>query len=450
MDRILYYSTNRLSPHITFQEALIKGLAPDGGLYMPGRIPKIKKSEFNNFRESSYPEIASAVLWKFLEGEMRKSTLDNICEEAYNFKPLLETIEPDLSIMRLDSGPTASFKDFAACLMARLIKHFNEETEKKIVILTATSGDTGSAVANAFLGMEGIRVVLLYPEKEVSDLQRKQMTTLGENVTALAVDGKFDDCQLMVKAAFKDRDLESLTLSSANSINIGRLLPQMIYYFYAVSRLSHSDEELIFSIPSGNFGNMMGGVLAREMGLAIGKFVIAVNENDEFSKYLLDGTYTKIEPSIDCISSAMNVGHPSNLVRLIDIYGGRMNEAGLISRKPRLLNLKKDLWSVSISDKLTMETIRNVWDQFNVLLEPHGAVAWAGLELYNIKKGYDKSIHKVIIETAHPSKFPEIIKQVLGFQPEVSKSLMSLADKKENIRIIPANYAALKEYLLAI
>ncbi len=450
MDRLLYYSTNRLSPNITFQEALIKGLAPDGGLYMPGRIPKIKKSEFNNFRESSYPEIASAVLWKFLEGEMRKSTLNNICGEAYNFNPLLESIAPDLSIMRLDRGPTASFKDFAACLMARLIKHFNKESEKEIIILTATSGDTGSAVANAFLGMEGIRVVLLYPEKEVSDLQRKQMTTLGKNITALAVDGKFDDCQRMVKAAFNDRDLESLTLSSANSINIGRLLPQMIYYFYAVSRIQVDYKKLFFSVPSGNFGNLMGGILAREMGLPVDKFITSVNKNDEFPSYLRNGTYKKIDPSLNCKSSAMNVGHPSNLARLIDIYGGNMNEEGNISLSPDMHRIRKDIWSVSISDKLTKETIRRVWDQYKVLLEPHGAVAWAGLELYSMNEGYDKSIHKVIIETAHPSKFSETIEQVLGFQPEVSKALMSLAAKEEDIRRISASYGTLKEYLLAI
>ncbi len=224
----------------------------------------------------------------------------------------------------------------------------------------------------------------------------------------------------------------------------------MIYYFYAASRIQVDYKKLFFSVPSGNFGNLMGGILAREMGLPVDKFITSVNENDEFPSYLQNGTYKKIDPSLNCISSAMNVGHPSNLARLIDIYGGNMNEDGIISLSPDMLRIRRDIWSASISDKLTKETMRRVWDQYKVLLEPHGAVAWAGLELYNIKEGYDKSIHKVIIETAHPSKFPETIKQVLGFQPEVSKALMSLAAKKEDICRIPASYGTLKEYLLAI
>lgn len=445
---MLYYSTNRLSPEVDFREALIRGLAPDGGLYLPERVPRLAREEISNFKEYSYPEIATSVLWNFLKDEIERDTLEGLCKSAYNFDIPLEEVMPGFSIMRLDQGPTASFKDFAARLMAGLMSYFLAEKENEITILTATSGDTGSAVANAYFEVPGIKLIVLFPENEVSELQRKQMTTLGSNITALSVNGKFDDCQRIVKKAFTDPELEKYNLSSANSINIGRLLPQMLYYFYAASRLVNSNEELIISVPSGNFGNVMGGMLAKQMGLPIRKFIISVNGNDEFPQYLKSGLYSKIEPSKNCLSSAMNVGHPSNLARLIDTYGGMMDEWGNISVDPDIAKIKNDLWSCSISDKLTVETIRSVWKQYNILLEPHGAVAWAGLIRYLNIEGQENGIQKVILETAHPAKFPLSINDALGKVPDIPDSLKGLEDKSESFERISSDYIDFKKYLL--
>ena len=253
--------------------------------------------------------------------------------------------------MRLDQGPTASFKDFAARLMGRLINYYLRLEKKQLLILTATSGDTGSAIANAFYGLDNIQVLVLFPEKEVTPRQRKQMTTLGGNVSIIAVDGKFDHCQALVKEAFSDPELGHLPMSSANSINIGRLVPQIVYYFYAHSRLRRQpDEQAVFSVPSGNFGDMMGAVLAMRMGLPVKRLVIATNENDEFPRYVASGAYQAIEPSRNCISSAMNVGHPSNLARLIDLYGGRMDEKGVISAAADMERLRREIFAVSVDD----------------------------------------------------------------------------------------------------
>jgi threonine synthase len=251
-------------------------------------------------------------------------------------------------ILRLDRGPTASFKDFAARMMARLMQHFLSMEGRNLTILTATSGDTGSAVANAFLGLKNIDVIILFPAGEITDIQRKQMTTLKKNIKVLAVNGKFDDCQHLVKTAFRDPALSHIPLSSANSINIGRLLPQSVYYFHAWAELSGNEKPVVFSVPSGNFGNLMGGVIAKKMGLPVEKFIIATNENDEVPVYFRSGNYRPIVPSLNCISSAMNVGHPSNLARLIAVYGGVMDEKGNISSAPDMDKMVKDFFSVSI------------------------------------------------------------------------------------------------------
>ncbi|MHA1886350.1 MAG: threonine synthase, partial [Promethearchaeota archaeon] len=246
---------------------------------------------------------------------------------------------------------------------------------RTITILTATSGDTGGAVAQAFYEMQGINVVILYPKNEVSDLQRKQMTTLGKNVTAIGIEGKFDDCQRFVKSAFNDPGLRNKNLSSANSINIGRLIPQCLYYFYSYSRLfQENNESVIYSVPSGNFGNLMGGLLAAKMGLPVVKFVSAVNENDEFPQYLETGIYNKVEPSRKCISNAMNVGHPSNLARVIDLYGGHLDESGVVMKDPDLQAMRRDITSYSITDELTRKTIENFYNNYKSFIEPHGVI----------------------------------------------------------------------------
>jgi threonine synthase len=317
-----------------------------------------------------------------------------------------------------------------------------------LTILTATSGDTGAAVAHAFHNIPGVRVIVLFPVDEISMSQRKLMTTLTGNVRTVAIDGKFDDCQAMVKRAFSDATLKHIPLSSANSINIGRLLPQSVYYFYAASRLAKSGEPIVFSVPSGNFGDMMGAVVARQMGLPIRKLIVPVNDNDAFPKFLATGVYEKIVPSRNSVSNAMNVGHPSNLARLVAVYGGQMDETGKINRMPNLAAMRRDLFSSSISDQRTRETIREVWNKYKLLLEAHGAVAWAGFEDW-MKIESLINLPAVILETANPAKFPEEIEQTIGFAPDVPPAMTAAIQLPEDFDRMGADYAKFKDYLLA-
>lgn len=450
-DPIPFYSTNLKAPKVTFSEALLKGLAPDRGLYMPDEIPVLTMEEMDSFSSLPYYEIAFKVISKFLYSELPQDKLYELVKDAYNFDVPLEKVYDKKYVMRLDQGPTASFKDFAARMMGRLINYYLGIENRQLIILTATSGDTGSAIANAFYGLNNIKVVVLYPETEVTLRQRKQMTTLGKNIQIVAIDGKFDDCQALVKQAFSDHELEFLNLSSANSINIGRLIPQMVYYFYAFAKLRSGKpgDEITFSVPSGNFGDMMGGVLAMKMGLPVRKFIIATNANDEFPALLKTQIYNKIEPSRNCISSAMNVGHPSNLARLVALYGGIMDEKGNISKQPDYALLNKEIHAVSISDNLTRETIKEVYNRYKVVLEPHGAVGWAGLNDYLCKYPEENTPEAlyVSLETAHPAKFPEEIKKIIGLDPELPLSLQGIEQKHEYIIKVHNNYPAFKEFL---
>ena len=292
-----------------------------------------------------------------------------------------------------------------------------------------------------------LRVVILYPESEVSELQRRQMTTLDGNISVLAVKGKFDDCQLMVKKAFADPELRSLNLSTANSINIGRLLPQVVYYFYAYSRLIREYSDVVFSIPSGNFGNMMGGMLARRMGLPVRRFVVSVNSNDEFPRFLSGGEYQKLEPSVNCLSSAMNVGHPSNIARLVDLFGGEMNEKGEIKRMPDMGRLRDEITSYSIGDSETLKLMAETRDKYSVLIEPHGAVALAGLEKYIFENSLLPGTAYVALETAHPAKFPEIVRKATGLIPDIPESIAGLDTRKELFSTIRNSYSEFKMFL---
>ncbi|MBL6962898.1 MAG: threonine synthase [Bacteroidetes bacterium] len=444
------YSTNLQAKTVSFPEALIKGIAPDKGLYMPEKLPHFTQEDIAAFSHMEYFEIAYEVIRKFLVGEMEERVLSDLVKDAYNFKVPLEQVVDNKYILRLDQGPTASFKDFAARMMARLMNYYLSRQDKNLLILTATSGDTGSAIANAYYGLDNIRVLVLFPEKEVTERQRKQMTTLGKNVQIIAIDGKFDDCQAMVKEAFADSGLDHLNLSSANSINIGRLIPQTVYYFYAFAKLrkGKDDEDVIFSIPSGNFGDMMGGVMAKEMGLPVKKFVVATNENDVFPVFMKTGHYTKIEPSRNCISSAMNVGHPSNMSRLIALYGGIMDEKGAIGKMPDMDQLRAEIYAVSINEDETRNTIKGAWDNHKVLLEPHGSVAWAGLNAYLAGHQVDEDQLCISLETAHPAKFPEEIRRILGFDPALPATLTGLEDKAESFDSLASNYADFRDYLL--
>lgn len=450
MASILLHSTNGKSPAVNLREALMMGQAPDKGLYLPDVFPKLTPAQLAEFAMLPYHEIAFRVLSQYTEGVVTNDALAALCKEAYNYDVPLEAVRgmDRVAVMRLDQGPTASFKDFAARMMARLIGRFVREAGQTLTILVATSGDTGSAVASAFHGVAGIRVIVLFPIAEVSDRQRKQMTTLRNNIRTIAVDGKFDDCQALVKRAFADPELKHIPLSSANSINIGRLLPQSVYYFYAASRLARAGEPIIFCVPSGNFGDMMGAVIAGQMGLPIKKLVVPVNGNDAFPRFLGTGGYQKIEPSRNCLSNAMNVGHPSNLARLVAIYGGQMDETGAILRAPDMAAMRRDLFSSSVSDEQTRGTIKLAWDQHKLLLEPHGAVGWRGLLDYLGTEPLNGA-PAAVLETAHPAKFPDEIEKVLGVTPEVPPALAALDQLPEDFDRMAADYGMFRAYLVA-
>lgn len=445
-----FLSTNGRSPAVGLREALMRGQAPDRGLYLPERFPSLDPGTLAGFAALSYPEIAFQVLRRYTEGVVDDAILESLCRDAYNFEVPLEPVGgmERTFVLRLDRGPTASFKDFAARMMARWIGRFVRETESSLTILTATSGDTGSAVASAFHQVEGIEVVVLFPIDEVSVRQRKQMTTLGGNIRTIAVDGKFDDCQALVKRAFADPELAGLPLSSANSINIGRLLPQSVYYFYAASRVAAAGEPVVFVVPSGNFGDMMGAVVAGSMGLPLRKLVVPVNGNDAFPRFLQTGVYAKIDPSLPCLSNAMNVGHPSNLARLVAIYGGQMDETGAIHRPPDLEAMRGRIFSSSVSDERTRGAIRQAWEEHQLLLEPHGAVGWCGFMDYLAAEPRGGE-PVVLLETAHPAKFPDEIEKLLGFTPDVPPALAALDHREERSDRMGVDYGSFREFLLA-
>lgn len=439
-------STNRQTAEVNLAEALIQGLAPDKGLYLPIAIPSFAPGELASLKEKSYPEIAAAVLGKFTAGTFSSQSVKEMCRRAYDFEVPIEPVDSNRFVMRLDRGPTASFKDFAGRMMGQMFGALRQNSSGRLVILTATSGDTGSAVAHAFYKIPHIEVMVLFPPSEVSNRQRKQMTTLGENITAIAVEGKFDDCQALVKKAFADESLSAIHLTSANSINIGRLLPQIVYYVYASVRLTRNGEPVIFSIPSGNFGDMMGALLASRMGLPVERIIVATNDNNEVARFLETGRYERIDPSLCCISNAMNVGHPSNFARVVALFGGWMDETGLIREMPDMDRLKKELWVTSITDDETRRTIQDAWRQHQLLLEPHGAVGWLALERY--LEEHPSPAAAIAVETAHPAKFPEEIEQLLGFSPEVPPALAEVERKEESYLKMPADYAAFHKLLL--
>ena len=446
-----FYSTNRGVPLASLDDALLQGQAGDRGLFLPERYPTLTADELGALADESYPEIAYAVLRKYTAGVFDDALLRRLCDDAYDYEVPLEHVTGRRHLMRLDRGPTASFKDFAARMMARWMSVLMENQDGELVILTATSGDTGSAVAHAYHGVERVRVVVLFPPDEVSDRQRKQMTTIGGNVTTIGVTGKFDDCQAMVKQAFADPDLASIRLTSANSINIGRLLPQAVYYVYAYVTLADvaAAEHIVVCVPSGNFVDMLGAIIAKRMGLPIERLVIATNANDEFPTFLRTGEYEKIVPSRVCISNAMNVGHPSNLARLIDVYGGWMDETGVIRERPDMDRLRRDLYAVSISDDETRATIKDAYQHHGVILEPHGAVGWAGLERYWRENVTDREPLAVSVETAHPAKFPEEIQATIGVDPDVPPSLAGLEERPESYETMSTDYEPFRDLLLS-
>ena len=438
-----FYSTNLEAKEANIKEVILNGLAEDRGLYMPKKIPQFSQEELESLKGMEYKDIAFLVMRKYLHGFVEDDELKKICEDSYNFSVPLEKLDDKLYIMRLDKGPTAAFKDFAARAMARIMEYFVLKDNKELLILTATSGDTGSAVANAFYGIENIKVVVLFPEKEVTERQRKLMTTLGDNITAVAVNGKFDDCQALVKDAFVDSDLHGLNLSSANSINFARLMPQICYYVYAHSRLG----KVNFSVPSGNFGNLMGGLIAKKMGMPVNKFIVAVNENDEFFRFFGTGEYERISPSRNCLSNAMNVGHPSNFARLVALYRGVIDDKGNISKMPDMDAIREDMWAYSVTDEMTREEIKHIYEEYGAIVEPHGAVGLYAYERY-LEETND-SVTGVCLETAHPAKFPETIREVIGIEPELPDSMKAAMEREEKVERINNDYSEFKKFLLA-
>lgn len=445
----MLHSTNRNAPQVDFKEAILKGQAPDKGLYMLDEIPRLNDEEIFSFRDLELPQIAYKILSKIIGDLIPKEQLEGIINRALNFEIPVEKISNHDYMMYIDQGPTCSFKDVGARSLARLMEYFLEIENKDVTIITATSGDTGGAVAQAFYEMKRIKVIVLYPKNEVSNLQRKQMTTLGKNVTAIGINGKFDDCQRFAKNAFADKDLEYLNLTSANSINFGRLLPQTLYYFWSYSRIVEDlGEKVIFSVPSGNFGNLVGGLIAFRMGLPVKKFISAVNENDEFPRYVKSGKYQKVAPSKNCLSSAMNVGHPSNLARLIEMYGGQIDETGIVHEDPDLEKIRNDIYAISITDEGTEKAIKEFYEEYAKIIEPHGAVGWAALQAYRKEYLMDRETKSISIETAHPAKFPEAIISMLNITPELPQALEIISRKKEFPNPAEINtYEDFKKYL---
>ncbi|OPY85038.1 MAG: Threonine synthase [Syntrophus sp. PtaU1.Bin208] len=453
-EKILYYSTNRYlrsvegeipADSVSFREALLTGQAPDEGLYMPERIPRLSLGDIQALKGRPYPEAALLVADAYLGADLPRETLRAVIASSYNYEVPLEKVVDRLYVLRLDRGPTASFKDFAARMMARLMSHFRDPG-KRLNVLVATSGDTGSAVGEAFKGVSGIDVYILYPRDEVSGRQKKQLDTIGGNVHTLSVEGKFDDCQNLVKQAFADPDLAGLNLTSANSINFGRILPQMIYYVYAYAQLAEPGDEIVFSVPSGNFGDALGCEYARRMGLPVSRLVMPTNENNEFPRFLETGIYEKISPSRACLSNAMNVGHPSNLARFFELYGGTVDRTGIVHRKPDLEAMRKNIFSVAVSDEETRQAIRRAYEQYGLLLEPHGAVGWRGLESYLEQAGRPSLC--VSLETAHPAKFPEEIESLLGISPELPASMRDIDRRSGEPLPMADDYEIFRQFLI--
>ena len=445
-----FYSTNRTLPggfraSVPFKDALFMGQAPDGGLFMPETIPAFAPETLASLKGRPFKDTAYEVMKTFLADEIDHVALRAMVDDAYDFDVPLEFAAPGTWLMRLDRGPTASFKDFAALMLARLMAHFRPPG-RPLTVLVATSGDTGSAVGEAFKGIPGARVVILYPKLEVSPAQKRQLDTIGGNVQAIEVEGKFDDCQEMVKTAFADPELTELNLTSANSINFGRILPQMAYFAHACAQLADPGEEVVFSVPSGNFGNAFACELARRMGLPVRKLILATNGNDAFPRFLESGVYEKVSPSKNCLSNAMNVGHASNLARFFDLYGGTVNKSGTVHKVPELGLMRERLWSISVDDAETRATMKRAHGEHATLLEPHGAVGWKGLEAYRETTG-DASL-AIVLETAHPAKFPEAVRETLGIEPELPESLARLEGRQGDAESLGSEYDALKRYLM--
>ena len=430
-----YYSTNRRAAEASLKEAVVRGLAPDRGLYMPGRIERLPESFFREMPGLSFVQIACRVAEAFFGEDVDADALQRIVTDTLSFDAPVVRVEDRVWSLELFHGPTLAFKDVGARFMARLLAYLNkQEGERQVNVLVATSGDTGSAVANGFLDVSGVKVFVLYPQGKVSEIQEKQFTTLGRNITALEVSGTFDDCQALVKNAFMDKELnEKLYLTSANSINVARFLPQSFYYFYAYAQLCGlvgKPEEVVFSVPSGNFGNITAGLMAKRMGLPVKRFIAANNRNDVFLQYLRTGVYTP-RPSVATIANAMDVGDPSNFARILDLYGGSHDA------------ICAEVSGVSYTDEQIRRTMSETFRNERYLLDPHGACGYQALV-----DGLQPGETGICLETAHPAKFLETVESAVGETISVPEKLQVFMQGEKQSILMPVGFNAFKHFLL--
>jgi len=427
-----YYSLNRKAPKVSFKGAVIRGLAPDKGLYFPESITPLDKNFIDTITGYSDQEIGYEVIKQFIGNEIPEAELKNIIAETLAFDFPLIDIENNIKTLELFHGPTMAFKDVGARFMARCLGYLNTDSKKEVTVLVATSGDTGGAVASGFLGVKNVNVVILYPSKKVSDVQEKQLTTLGKNIKALEIDGTFDDCQAMVKKAFLDGSITSIKqLTSANSINVARWLPQMFYFFLAYKQLENKNKKLAFSVPSGNYGNICAGMMAKRLGLPIHGFIASTNANDIIPQFLKTGEYHP-KPSVQTISNAMDVGDPSNFIRIQEIYNDDFER------------LKNDLHSYSFTDDETRESMLYLYKNCNYTADPHGAVGYLGCRQYQ-KENQDTLC--IFLETAHPVKFLDVVEPVIEKSIDFPTQIQAVMGKTKEATFI-SSYSELKSFLL--
>ena len=431
-----YYSLNKRSPIINFAETTVKGQAPDKGLYFPESIPQLPKGFIENLKQYSKEEIGVTVMQPYVGDCLPNAELQRIVVETINFDFPLVKINDSIYSLELFHGPTLAFKDVGARFMSRCLGYFNRNNNQKVTVLVATSGDTGGAVANGFLGVEGVEVIILYPSGKVSPVQELQLTTLGQNITALEVQGNFDDCQAIVKQAFMDADINAkLSLTSANSINVARWLPQQLYYFYAHQQWQQNEVPVV-CVPSGNFGNVCAGMMAFASGLPVKHFIAACNANDVVTNYLETEQYQP-KQAIATVSNAMDVGNPSNFVRIKQIFNNEFS------------SLKNKLSSISIDDETTKQTIAKVYKDYNYTLDPHGAVAFNALEKYQNQISNSKSQNcGYILETAHPVKFPDVVEEAIGKKIEVPDEVKYLFNQTKKSILLSSDCNDFKEWLM--
>ena len=426
-----YYSLLKKAPNTSFKQATIQGQAPDKGLYFPSNIPFYSTQEMNGLKNLSKADLGFKIMLPYIGNEIPETDLFNIVSETIDFDIPIKKISTDISVLELFHGPTLAFKDVGARFMSRCLGYFSKNNHFTTTVLVATSGDTGGAVANGFLGVEGVQVIILYPKNKVSKIQELQLTTCGKNITALEVEGSFDDCQAMVKEAFMDMDLtKKYTLTSANSINVARWLPQQLYYFLAWQQWDEFEIPVI-SVPSGNFGNICAGILAQKSGLPITHFIAACNANNIITDYLTTTQYTS-RLSIPTISNAMDVANPSNFVRIEAIFENIFKE------------VQSNITSYSISDELTKKGIENLFKAYNYIADPHGAVAYQALLQYQQKN----KVKGLFLETAHPIKFPEVVEETIQQKLEVPKSVSYLLSKQKQSQLLKPTFLALKEWMM--